>query len=334
MKRNLIINLLFLFGFILLPIKYVNSADYTTTGSIDFGVIMQNAIPSIIPVTSDGLRDESGTYGVYRAQNPSVSNTITFTTTGNIIVGERIIITNNMNTEEFNIDGCSHSFSNVSTQNNNFFMSSSSYSLPFSLTLTISNFCTPDKNYTGQFYIQYRTQTCILGGLLGCYDNEGINEVPFQYSFRIEEPLGADEIEALNFGAIMPIFDGAGTVTIAPEDESVTVTGDIKYLYSGYSRGIYQIYGIGNRMVNITMPDSVIITNVSNDSGDTMVVNNFRVSSTYNYTQTNDGAKVEIPLNDLSFDNYSNFFVGATLNVGAGVSEGQYRGEYTIYLSY
>lgn len=331
MNYNFIINLLFLFGFILTPLKYAISADYTTTGTIDFGIIMQNAIPSIIPVTADGQRDESGTTGVYRAQNPTVSNTITFTTNGNVLVGERIIITNNMSTEVINIDGCSHSFSNVSTQNNNFFMSSSTYNLPFSLTLTISNFCTPDKTYTGQFYIQYSTQTCILGGLLGCYDNEGINEVPFQYSFKIEEPLGAEEISPLDFGAIMPIMDSAGTVTISPEDESVNVMGDLKYLYSGYSRGIYQIYGVGNRMVNITMPESVTITN---ETGDTMLVNNFRVSSTFNYSQTATGAKVEIPLEDLSYDNFSNFFVGATLNVGANQSEGVYRGEYIIYLSY
>ena len=65
-----------------------------------------------------------------------------------------------------------------------------------------------------------------------------------------------------------------------------------------------------------------------------MIVDNFKVSSTFAYTQTADGAKVEIPLNDVSFDSFSNFFVGATLHVGAGVSEGTYRGEYTILLSY
>ena len=336
MVNNFTIKCLIFMCFLALPFKSAYSASYSTTGSIDFGIVMQNAIPSIIPVTTDGQRDEAGTHGVYRAENPTVSNIITFKTSGNILRGEQIQIRNGDSTGDITIDGCTFSFSNISTPTNTATMtnSSSSYNFNFSLTLTVSNFCTP-KTYSGNFDIAYRVSDCWLGGLFGGCDNYGEYQyLPFNYSFKIEEPLGAEEIQALNFGAIMPILDGAGTVTIAPEDESVSVTGDIKYFYSGYSRGIYQVYGIGNRMINITMPNNVTIYNISENNGDSMIVNNFKVSSTYAYTQTTDGAKVEIPLNDLSFDNYSNFFVGATLNVGAGVSAGTYRGEYTILLSY
>lgn len=327
-----IINLLFFIVFTLIPNRYVFSADYAANGSIDFGIIMQNSLPSVIPVTAEGQRDEAGTQGVYKAQDPTVSNIINFTTTGNWVVGEKIKIATNQQTEILDIDGCSHQFSNITTSNNEFAMTSSSYNLPFSLTLSLNNYCPSDKTYSGTFTVQYQTADCFLTIFCGSYGDP--QYVPFHYSFKIEDPLGADEIQPLNFGTIMPILDGTGTVTIAPEDEAITVTGDIKYFYSGYSRGIYQIYGIGNRMVNITMPSSVNIYNITENNGDTMVVDNFKVSSTFAYTQTADGAKVEIPLNDVSFDSFSNFFVGATLHVGSGVSAGTYRGEYTILLSY
>ncbi len=332
MVNNFFVKCLLFVCFLVLPFKSANSAEYTTTGSVDFGVIMQNSLPSVIPVTSNGQRDEAGTQGVYKAQNPTVSNVLKFTSSGwGGIYNDKIRFPTNQTSGTITDGGCTFEISNLNPNENEIFMSDNAHDFYFSLTLSISNFCTPDVTYSGTFNVTYEVTSCLFGAICGSYTSYTI---PFQYSFKIEEPLGADEIQPLNFGAIMPILDGTGTVTIAPEDESVSVTGDIKYFYSGYSRGIYQIYGIGNRMVNITMPSSVTISNITENNGDTMIVDNFKVSSTFAYTQTSDGAKVEIPLNDVSFDSFSNFFVGATLHVGAGVSAGTYRGEYTILLSY
>ena len=175
--------------FLALPFKSVNSADYTANGAIDFGIIMQNSLPSVIPVTADGQRDEAGTQGVYKAQNPTVSNIINFTTTGNWVVGEKIRIATNQQTEVLDIDGCSHQFSNITTSNNEFAMTSSSYNLPFSLTLSLNNYCPSDKSYSGTFNVQYQTAECFLTIFCGSYGDP--KYVPFQYSFKIEIPTPA-----------------------------------------------------------------------------------------------------------------------------------------------
>jgi hypothetical protein len=133
----------------------------------------------------------------------------------------------------------------------------------------------------------------------------------------ILSPLSIIKRADLDFGTL--VVSGAGTAVIDPVANSETVTGPIVPAGAAAHAAKFTATGSRNAVALIRLPKNPI--NVTRVGGtETMTVTKW----------TQDGANNRrIPATD-TFD----FWVGATLNVGANQAEGTYTGTFTVTVQY
>jgi hypothetical protein len=133
----------------------------------------------------------------------------------------------------------------------------------------------------------------------------------------ILSPLSVIKRADLDFGTL--VVSGAGTAVVDPVSGSESVTGPILPAGGVAHAAKFTATGSRNAVALIRLPKNPI--NVTRVGGtETMTVTAW----------TQDGAtNRRIPATD-TFD----FFVGATLNVGAAQAEGTYTGSFTVTVQY
>ena len=141
----------------------------------------------------------------------------------------------------------------------------------------------------------------------------------------ILRPLSFFRVNDLDFGDI--IASGtAGTVRLAP-DGTRTRTGGATLAGNGGEPARFAGLGTPNRQVNISLGSNTIwITG----PGPRMRVRNFEIGSTPTAILSTTPTRFTIAS---ALGNY-NFPVGATLEVGANQTPGDYSGTFTITLNY
>lgn len=133
----------------------------------------------------------------------------------------------------------------------------------------------------------------------------------------ILSPLSVIKRADLDFGTL--VVSGAGTAVIDPVSGSESVTGPIVTAGTAAHPAKFTATGSKNAVAIIRLPKNPI--NVTRVGGtETMTVTNWTVDGAINR---------RIPITD-TFD----FFVGATLNVGAAQAEGTYTGTFTVTVQY
>ena len=151
------------------------------------------------------------------------------------------------------------------------------------------------------------------------------NNAQGQAEAIVLRPLSFFKVNDLDFGSI--IASGtAGTVRLAP-DGTRTRTGGVTLAGNGGEPARFAGLGSFNRQVNISLGSNTIwITG----PGPRMRVRNFEIGSTPTaiLSTTPTRFRITSPLG-----NY-NFPVGATLEVGANQTPGDYAGTFTITLNY
>lgn len=141
----------------------------------------------------------------------------------------------------------------------------------------------------------------------------------------ILRPLSFFKVDDLDFGSI--IASGtAGTVRLYP-DGSRTATGGATLAGNGGSPARFAGLGSPGRQVNIALgANQIFITG----PGAPMRVRNFEIGSTPTAILSTTPTRFTI---SSALGNY-NFPVGATLDVGANQTPGDYSGTFTITLNY
>lgn len=138
-------------------------------------------------------------------------------------------------------------------------------------------------------------------------------------------PLSFFKVNDLDFGDIIPSAS-AGTVTIEP-DGSRNRTGGVTLAGDGGEPARFAGLGSFNRQVNISLgSNSIWLTG----PGTRMRVRNFEIGSTPTAILSTSPRRFRI---SSPLGNY-NFPVGATLEVGANQTPGDYSGTFTITLNY
>ncbi|NIJ39168.1 spore coat protein U-like protein [Sphingopyxis panaciterrae] len=138
-------------------------------------------------------------------------------------------------------------------------------------------------------------------------------------------PLSFFKANDLDFGDIIA-SGSAGTVRLYP-DGSRTKTGGVTLAGGGGEPARFAGLGTPQRQVNISLGSSTIwITGL----GTRMRVRDFEIGSTPTAILSTSPTRFRI---DSALGNY-NFPVGATLEVGANQTPGDYSGTFTITLNY
>ncbi|MBO9698471.1 MAG: DUF4402 domain-containing protein [Sphingopyxis sp.] len=151
------------------------------------------------------------------------------------------------------------------------------------------------------------------------------NSAPSQVEAIVLRPLSFFKVNDLDFGDIIPSAS-AGTVTIGPEG-SRSRTGGVTLAGGGGEPARFAGLGSVNRQVNISLgSNNIWLTG----PGVRMRVRDFAIGSTPTAILSTAPTRFRItsPLG-----NY-NFPVGATLEVGANQTAGDYSGTFTITLNY
>ncbi len=148
---------------------------------------------------------------------------------------------------------------------------------------------------------------------------------PAQAEAIVLRPLSFFKVNDLDFGDIIPSAT-AGTVTIEP-DGSRTRTGGVTLAGNDGAPARFAGLGSFNRQVNISLGSNTIWLT---GPGVRMRARTFEIGSTPTAILSTSPTRFRItsPLG-----NY-NFPVGATLEVGANQSPGDYSGTFTITLNY
>lgn len=319
---------------LLILIFYVSEVPAATiTGNpvLDFGTIMQSGSPSKITLDFSGLITSYS--NIYHPENTSSSSNITFETNvtgvGNF---EKILLQPEGAYYNGATPNCSVSVENVTSDLTNAFILKRSGGLcsgiaaeqaaKFTATLILDGRC-DEGTFSGKIIIPYQSEQCSLRSILSCStDNANCGSptyptVEVGLSFTITEPLEVKEIQVMNFGRIMSPSSG-GTVTLGYDgtiSKSATIWTDGRV---SVTPGIFQVSGILNQQVNVSLPASAVIYNGSNS----MPLTNF-----------DSNAPITL-LNGGELSATGNVSVGATLNVNADQAVGDYSGTYTITVSY
>ena len=139
----------------------------------------------------------------------------------------------------------------------------------------------------------------------------------------IIRPITLASEDDLEFGIITASTDG-GTVTVPPTG-TVTTSGVTLYDDSQQPAS-YDVSGEAGYTYSITLPASVTL---SNNTGATMNVTGFK---------TNSGTETEEPAgstgNSFDANGDATFYVGATLNIGAAQTSGEYTGTFSVTVAY
>lgn len=136
-----------------------------------------------------------------------------------------------------------------------------------------------------------------------------------------QSAITLDVLREMNFGHFAASADGSGTVTISPNDDSVTFTGPVVLFSSkNVRRARFRIDGEKKTYVIVSLPSSITIQ--SSTSGTTMTVDNFTMDQTNPIYLGNNGRKT--------------VNIGATLRIGNNQSAGSYtiNNNFTFVVDY
>lgn len=151
------------------------------------------------------------------------------------------------------------------------------------------------------------------------------NATQAQANAIVLRPLSFFKVNDLDFGSI--IASGtAGTVRLAP-DGTRTRTGGATLVGSDAEPARFAGLGTPNRQVNISLGSNTIFIT---GPGPRMRVRDFEIGSTPTAILSTTPTRFTIAS---ALGNY-NFPVGATLEVGANQTPGDYAGTFTITLNY
>lgn len=141
----------------------------------------------------------------------------------------------------------------------------------------------------------------------------------------VVRPLEFIKVENLDFGKVIRATT-AGTVTIAP-DGTRTKTGNVILIGTGFQPAKFAGMGTNNQRVDISIgAASIFVTG----PGAPMRVRTFVLGSTPTAVLTTTPQRFRINSSTGIFA----FPVGATLEVGANQTPGNYTGTWTITLNY
>lgn len=139
-------------------------------------------------------------------------------------------------------------------------------------------------------------------------------------------PLSFFKVDDLHFGDIIPSVTAAGTVRLQPNNTR-TATGGIVLVGNIHQPARFAGLGTNNQQVTIALQaSSIFITG----PGAPMRVRNFEIGSTP--TTILSTTPLRFRLNSVT--GAYNFPLGATLEVGANQTPGEYAGNFTIILNY
>ena len=144
----------------------------------------------------------------------------------------------------------------------------------------------------------------------------------------IEQVLSVASVQNLSFGSIFPISTPESVTLTNPTNSPnqppvVTVTNTNLLVVDSPTLGIWDIAGVPNALVSVTLPADGTIS-IDDGAGNSMAVDTFGIRS---------GAGGSLNLNLNSSGAYR-FSITATLSVGANQPAGAYSGTYPITVNY
>lgn len=129
----------------------------------------------------------------------------------------------------------------------------------------------------------------------------------------IEETIGVNQTQQMNFGTVTPITGTSGIVRLSP---SGTRSSGSLNTYGTSSQGQFQITAGPLTQLTINISDGTLSSGDNSMTIDTFTTDSNPASNTTNVSGT-------VTLN-----------VGANLNVGADQPSGTYNGTYVVTISY
>ena len=152
-------------------------------------------------------------------------------------------------------------------------------------------------------------------------------------SARVVSAISINADRAMSFGALRVLSTEAATVKLRPKDSGREFSNQTAVLGINESENmsvaaIFTVQGEPNTNYKVSLPDSSIeINTTATGSNKTMTVNNFTLS----FDNTNVTSNLT---QQLSNDGNNKFTVGATLNIGALQTMGDYIGRFSIAIDY
>lgn len=172
----------------------------------------------------------------------------------------------------------------------------------------------------------------LLFVLLGCHlsfaqqvSSTGVGNVE---TTVIEQVLSVEAVQNLSFGSIFPISTPETlSLNIATNNPNaaptVNVSNNNLLVTDAPTAGIWDILGVPNALVTVTLPVDGTIT-IDDTAGNSMAVDSFGIRSVF-------GSARNITL---SGSGSGRFAIFASLSVGANQTAGGYTGTYPITVNY
>ena len=140
---------------------------------------------------------------------------------------------------------------------------------------------------------------------------------PMQVYITIQAPLMLTKLSDLYFGMMLsPATDGRVYLTAA----GVRTASNITLMGTAASAASFQVDGMANTNVTVTMPSDFIITWPGGPLAQGLIVGNFSISPGYVFNLGPSGS--------------ATFSLGADLSVRGGAQEGVYSGTFQVSVSY
>jgi Domain of unknown function (DUF4402) len=139
-------------------------------------------------------------------------------------------------------------------------------------------------------------------------------------------PNSIVKIEDLDFGSLIasPV---AGTATIDAQTGARTLAGGVTDAGGAFRRAEFEASGSPNRVISLSISPTPSIA-ITNDTGQTMTINQIRVS-------VNGGTPQPLgPNHTIGSNGIISFDIGGRLNIAANQAEGTYSGTFTLTSNY
>lgn len=143
-----------------------------------------------------------------------------------------------------------------------------------------------------------------------------------QALLKVVKPITIQKMDDLEFGTTAPDLNSGGIVTVNPENDDDSTCGAPLNCFDAGDRARFKVSGLLLALVNIDVSDSI---NIENSAGDIMLVDNFKLDTTYagGWIGQLTGICGQI-----------DFGVGADLHVGANQATGDYTGTFVVTANY
>jgi len=302
---------------------FINKSFALNAGTgtpIDFGSFAQLQENAYIELDNTSSFSQSGVSNYMgNPQASEIQYTTTLTNSYSGLVTETVTLQTADTLTSSNTD-CPHTITQVTPSSTSFSLqvaegdTTSNYrKITYGATLTLTSQC-KSGTYSGTISIPYSYRTALLGFIP---TSSGSGTTYVDYTFKVWDKIGAEEVQSLDFGSMMSPQEDGTTVTISYAGAR-SKSGDIWLDPSNAGRaGSFNVISSSNRTFYVDLPASATLSG----SGGTMTVDNFTSNVSSNgLTTSSDGSAV--------------FNVGATLHVPANVSAGTYTGEYNVRVYY